>query len=80
MDPNNKILIFSAATEEPDVDEMTVEELKDYFAQLEKLLIALDQQEPEDEESEAYDDWADEHEDLEDRMDEVRELLEDRED
>lgn len=79
MDPNDKILPFPAAMEEPDVEEMTVEELKDYFAHLETLLEALDQQEPEDEESEAYDDWADEHEDLEDRMDEVRELLEDRE-
>ena len=65
---------FSARTvldEVPDMDEMTLEELKGYLRELEDVLSRLDAAEPKNENSEAYEDWAEEHEDLGDLIDEV---------
>ena len=64
------------ATLEEDIEVMDRPALLDYLERLHELMEELDKREPEDMESEEYDDWALEHEDLEDRIDEVEELLE----
>jgi hypothetical protein len=73
------IIKFSAKVEWgeelPDVDEMSIDELKAYRNALEEKIEQLDAREPHDEESEEYEDWADEHEELEDFLDEVIDRL-----
>lgn len=66
---------FHKPQEEKYLDEMTREELEAYLAQLEQRVAALDDREPKNMNSEAYEAWADEHEMLEDAIDEVREFL-----
>ena len=61
--------------ETPDIDDMNVEELEAYREELEEKIARLDAIEPDDEESDEYDDWADQHEDLEDLLDEVEDRL-----
>ena len=63
--------------EVPDMDEMSLDELKAYHQELEDALAKLDAAEPKNENSEAYDNWAEEHEDLEDLIDEVLDRMED---
>ena len=63
--------------EVPDMDEMGMEELRGYLHELEEALSKLDAVEPKNENSEAYEDWAEEHEDLEDLIDEVLDRIED---
>lgn len=73
------IIKFSAKVEFgeelPDVNAMTIHELKAYRNILEEKIEQLDEQEPDDEESEEYEEWADEHEELEDLLDEVIDRL-----
>ena len=75
----SKIIKFSAKVEGgeelPDLDEMTINELKTYRVTIEEKIEQLDAKEPDDEESEEYEDWADEHEELEDLLDEVIDRL-----
>lgn len=59
----------------PDPQSMSEQELKDCLAQLQKRLWELDQREPADENTEAFELWADAHEELEDFLDEVQECL-----
>ena len=59
-----------------DIDEMTVEELVDYLAFLEERRAEMDENEPADENSDAFADWAERHEELEDLYDEALERLE----
>lgn len=59
-----------------DIDEMTAEELEDYLAFLEERRAELDENEPADEDSDAFADWAERHEELEDLYDEALERLE----
>ncbi len=63
---------------EEDIEAMAEEDLKEYLGKLKSQLEDLSEEEPEDEDSEEYDVWADAHEDLEDRIDEVKELLEEK--
>jgi len=73
------VLRFSVASvfeNIPDLDTMGLEELKRYHRELEAVIERLDAAEPKNENSEAYDDWAQEHEDLEDLMDEVLDRIE----
>ena len=65
--------------EEPDIYEMSIDELKEYLAQLRAQIDRLDEEEPEDMESEAYEAWGEQHELLEDMVDEVLELLDETE-
>lgn len=65
-----------AAEEERYLDEMSREELQEYLGQLQARIEQLDEREPADMNSEAYEAWAEEHEVLEDAVDEVVELLE----
>ena len=65
--------------EEPDIYEMDADALKEYLAQLRAQIDRLDEDEPEDMESEAYEAWGEQHELLEDMVDEVLELLDEME-
>ena len=60
----------------PEVADMNLEELRQYWQEIEEKIADLDEEEPEDMDSEAYDDWADRHEALEDIRDEIEERLE----
>lgn len=75
----SKIIKFSAKVdgreELPDLDEMTIDELKAYRVTIEEKIEQLDAKEPDDKESEEYEEWADEHEELEDILDEVIDRL-----
>ena len=55
---------------------MDAPELRAYLADIREELEAMDQDEPEDETSEEFVDWAEEHEALEDLADEIVERLE----
>lgn len=58
-----------------DPADMNREELSVYLEQLRTQIAELDAAEPEDMESEAYEDWGEQHEELEDLVDEVLDLL-----
>lgn len=60
----------------PDLEAMGRAELLDCLAAVRQRIARLDQEEPEDMDSEAYDDWADRHEALEDIRDEIEDRLE----
>lgn len=70
-----KIIAFQP--EEPDVAAMDKAQLISYREELEAQIAALDEKEPRNQNSEAYEDWADRHEDLEDLLDEVLDRLDD---
>lgn len=59
-----------------DIDEMTAEELAEYLAFLAERRAEMDENEPADEDSDAFADWAQRHEELEDLYDEALERLE----
>lgn len=59
-----------------DPDTMDPEELRAYLSDIREELEAMDEDEPEDETSEEFVDWAERHEELEDLADEIVELLE----
>ena len=67
-------------SDEPDIDEMTVEELEAYQAMLQEQLDELEEQEPEDEESDEYEEWSDKYEELESLLDDIADKLEELED
>ena len=69
------IIDFSQYAQLPDPDGMDREELLDYLAEVRAQISLLDEGEPEDMESEAYDAWGDRHEALEDLADEIQDLL-----
>lgn len=55
---------------------MDPEELRAYLSDIRQELEAMDEDEPEDETSEEFVDWAEEHETLEDLVDEIIDRLE----
>lgn len=59
-----------------DPDTMDPEELRAYLSDIRQELEAMDEDEPEDETSEEFADWAEEHEALEDLVDEIIDRLE----
>ena len=67
---------FSAFCEMPDPEDMDREQLEQYLAAVQAQIDQLDEEEPEDMESEAYDAWGDRHEELEDLLEEIQDLLE----
>ena len=61
--------------QDPDLDGMDRNELLDCLEAIRAQIKLLDEEEPEDMESEAYDAWGDRHEDLEDLVDEILDRL-----
>ena len=59
-----------------DIDEMTAQELAEYLSFLAERRAEMDENEPADEDSDAFADWAQRHEELEDLYDEALERLE----
>lgn len=59
-----------------DPSTMEPEELRAYLADVRNELEAMDEDEPQDETSEEFVDWAEEHEALEDLADEIVDRLE----
>ena len=54
---------------------MTIEELQKYQAHLEQQIVEMGENEPEDQEGEEFDEWAEQHEKLEDMLDDVMDKL-----
>ena len=61
--------------EEPDTAGMDKKELLSYLKTLRTRVEALDEQEPKNMNSEAYETWVDRHDELEDLIDEVLDRL-----
>lgn len=66
---------FSRYAQEPDLDGMSREELLDYLEAVHAQIDRLDEQEPEDMDSEEYEGWGDRHEELEDLADDIQDRL-----
>ena len=67
---------FEDFYQEPDLDGMDAEQLRAYLASVRARIGQLDEEEPEDMESEEYQEWGDRHEALEDLADEILDRLE----
>ena len=72
-----EIIEFPVQKGAEDTDELSREELLTLLERLRAEIAALDEKEPKNMNSEAYETWADRHEELEDQVDEILELLED---
>ena len=70
-----QIIEFGAA---PDIDAMDAAALRDYLAEIRERIARLDEAEPEDMASEAYDEWSEQHEKLEDIADDILDRLEEQ--
>ncbi len=75
MDKKN-VIAFPQKEEPKDIYEMTLEEIREHYAQMQEELHALDAREPRNMNSEVYEHWADEHEELEDYLDEILDRME----
>lgn len=62
--------------EMPDPDEMNAETAREWMAEIQEAIAALDKKEPRNMNSEAYEEWADRHEELEDLLDDLLDRLE----
>lgn len=71
-----EIIHWAKHWDEPELDSMSREELRQYLRELYAQIEALDDREPERMDSPAYDDWAERHEQLEDLVDDVLDRLE----
>lgn len=74
-----KIIELKDYFEEPDIDSMDLEALREYLKELQMRIQELDAKEPRNMNSEAYEEWAERHEDLEDLVDEVLDRLDELE-
>ena len=61
--------------EQPDIDNMSLLELREYYEELEEALSELEDQEPKEEDAEEYEKWEDEYSDLESLMEEIEERI-----
>ena len=68
-----EIIAFGAS---PDLDVMDRQALTAYLAEIRRRIAALDEREPENMSSEAYDEWSEEHEQLEDLADDILDRIE----
>lgn len=64
---------FAALGDE--LDSLSLEELEEYRAELEARLCDMDDGEPEDMDSEEFEQWADAHESLEDMLSEAEDRI-----
>lgn len=62
--------------EHPDIDSMSLEELREYYEDLEAAIGELDDDEPDGEDTEEYEKWEDEYSDIETLMEEIEERME----
>ena len=74
-----KIMDFTDFQEEPELESMDREQLEAYLRQVRAQITQLDEAEPADMNSEAYETWGDAHEELEDLVDEITDRLEELE-
>ena len=72
----SNVIQFPAMDDTKDIYEMTLEELRTHYADMQAELKNLDAKEPKNMNSEAYEEWADEHEELEDYLDEILDRME----
>ena len=74
------IISFPGAFDsKPDLDALDRQGLLDCLSQVQAQLDTLDDQEPEDMDSEEYESWGDRHEELEDLVDEIMDRLDELE-
>lgn len=66
---------FIEYAEEPDLGRMDREALGRYLETVRERIARLDEQEPEDMDSEEYENWGQRHEELEDLADEIMDRL-----
>ena len=59
-----------------DLDEMTLDELRELLAAFKERLARMDDEEPVDADSDIYDQWAEAHEDMEDIIDDITDRIE----
>lgn len=70
------IIDFPQLPDWEDLETMSRQELLNCLETVQEQIARLDEEEPEDIDSEAYDDWGDRHEELEDLADEITDRLE----
>ena len=70
------IIDFPQLPDWEDLEAMSRQELLNCLETVQEQIARLDEEEPEDMDSEAYDDWGDRHEELEDLADEITDRLE----
>ena len=63
---------------EPDIEELSPEQLTEYLGDLEERLSELEDNEPEDETSDEYDDWEENYDHICELIEEVQEQIEER--
>lgn len=76
-----KVTIDGLSTEVyvvPDFDDMSLEELEEYYEKLEEKYDDLQDEEPEDEESDEYSEWEDMYDFIEDLLGQVEDAIEER--
>ena len=71
------VIVFPRQEEPEDIYEMNLQQLQNHYAAMQEQLHDLDAKEPQNMNSEAYEEWADEHEELEDYLDEILDRMED---
>ena len=62
--------------EHPDIDSMNLEELREYYEDLEAAIGELEDDEPDEDDDEEYEKWEDEYSDIESLMEEIEECIE----
>lgn len=70
-----KFSVKFSSEDDPDLDELTMEQLQEYLEELESQLDELEANEPEDDGSDAYEEWSDKRDELEDLISEVEDRL-----
>ena len=76
FNPENFERIAEFLDNVPDIDDMDADGLRQYRKETEQMIGALDELEPRNQNSDAYEQWAELHEDLEDMLDEILDCLE----
>ena len=71
-----QVIAFPQQEPSEDIYEMTLQQLQAHYAAMQDALHALDEKEPRNMNSEAYEAWADEHEELEDYLEDILERME----
>ena len=70
------VIAFPQREEPEDIYEMNLAQLQAHYAAMQEELHRLDAKEPQNMNSEAYEEWADDHEELEDYLDEILDRME----